>query len=49
MHNMYDGRVKLDPLDNGRYPDMNWKTVYDVLERHRGQQRSEKQGQERDA
>jgi nucleoside-diphosphate-sugar epimerase len=31
MHNMFSGRVKLAPLDNGRYPGMRWTTVRDVL------------------
>ena len=31
MHNMFSGRVKLDPLDNDRYPGIRWATVRDVL------------------
>ncbi len=31
MHNMFSGRVKLAPLDNGRYPGMRWTKVRDVL------------------
>jgi nucleoside-diphosphate-sugar epimerase len=31
MHNMFSGRVKLEPLDNDRYPGMQWTTVRDVL------------------
>jgi nucleoside-diphosphate-sugar epimerase len=31
MHNMFSGRVKLDPLDNDRYSGMQWSTVRDVL------------------
>ena len=31
MHNMFDGRAKLELLDNGRYPGMHWTTVRDVL------------------
>ena len=31
MRNMFDGRAKLEPLDNDRYPSMRWKTVRDVL------------------
>jgi nucleoside-diphosphate-sugar epimerase len=31
MRNMLDGRAKLAPLDNGRYPDMRWTGVRDVL------------------
>jgi len=31
MHNMFSGRVKLDPLDNDRYTGMRWTPVRDVL------------------
>jgi nucleoside-diphosphate-sugar epimerase len=31
MHNMFSGRAKLDPLDNDRYPGMQWTTARDVL------------------
>ncbi len=31
MHNMFDGRAKLEPLDNDRYPKIRWTTVRDVL------------------
>jgi hypothetical protein len=31
MHNMFDGRPKLDPLDNRRYSDLHWTSIYDVL------------------
>lgn len=31
MHNMYDGRAKLDPLDNQRYPDLHWTSIRDLL------------------
>jgi len=31
MHSMFDGRAKLEPLDNDRYPGMRWTTVRDVL------------------
>jgi len=34
MHNMFDGRAKLEPLDNDRYPGMRWTTVRDVLSTH---------------
>jgi uncharacterized protein YbjT (DUF2867 family) len=34
MHNMFAGRVKLDPLDNGRYPELKWTTVKDFLAAH---------------
>ena len=36
MHNMLDGRAKLEPLDNDRYPAIDWTTVRDVLKRHFG-------------
>jgi nucleoside-diphosphate-sugar epimerase len=31
MRNMFDGRAKLEPLDNDRYPGMRWTTARDVL------------------
>lgn len=31
IRNMFDGRAKLRPLDNDRYPDIRWTTVRDVL------------------
>jgi len=31
MRNMLDGRAKLEPLDNGRYPGIHWTTARDVL------------------
>jgi hypothetical protein len=31
MRNMFDGRAKLAPLDNDRYPGIRWTTVRDVL------------------
>jgi nucleoside-diphosphate-sugar epimerase len=31
MHNMFDGRAKLEPLDNDRYPGTRWTTVRDLL------------------
>ncbi len=31
MRDMFDGRAKLEPLDNGRYPGTRWTTVRDVL------------------
>jgi len=36
MRNMLDGRAKLEPLDNDRYPAIHWTTVRDVLKRHFG-------------
>ena len=36
MHNMLEGRAKLEPLDNARYPAIHWTTVRDVLKRHLG-------------
>jgi len=35
MRNMFDGRAKLEPLDNNRYPGIRWTTVRDVLSAHR--------------
>ncbi len=34
MQNMLDGRTKLQPLDNERYPDMHWTTARKVLAAH---------------
>jgi nucleoside-diphosphate-sugar epimerase len=31
MRNMFDGRAKLDPLDNNRYPGIHWTTAREVL------------------
>jgi nucleoside-diphosphate-sugar epimerase len=31
MRNMFDGRAKLEPLDNDRYPGIHWTTARDVL------------------
>ena len=31
MRNMFDGRAKLEPLDNDRYPGLSWATARDVL------------------
>ena len=31
MRNMFDGRAKLQPLDNDRYPAMGWTTAREVL------------------
>jgi nucleoside-diphosphate-sugar epimerase len=31
MRNMFDGRAKLEPLDNDRYPDIRWTSARDVL------------------
>ena len=31
MYNMFDGRAKLEPLDNDRYPGIRWTPVRDVL------------------
>jgi len=31
MRNMFDGRAKLQPLDNDRYPGIRWTTARDVL------------------
>lgn len=32
MHNMFEGKVKLEPLDNERYPDIKWTGVKELLE-----------------
>jgi len=31
MRSMFDGRAKLEPLDNNRYPGMRWTTARDLL------------------
>jgi uncharacterized protein YbjT (DUF2867 family) len=31
MHNMYDGRVKLEPLDNRRYTGLGWTSIRELL------------------
>ena len=31
MRNMFDGRAKLEPIDNDRYPGISWTTVRNVL------------------
>jgi nucleoside-diphosphate-sugar epimerase len=31
MRNMFEGRAKLQPLDNSRYPELSWTKVRDVL------------------
>ena len=36
MRNMFDGRVKLEPLDNDRYPGVRWTTARDVLSARQG-------------
>jgi uncharacterized protein YbjT (DUF2867 family) len=35
MRNMFDGRTKLQPFDNDRYPSFRWATVRDVLSKSR--------------
>jgi nucleoside-diphosphate-sugar epimerase len=35
MHNMFDGRAKLEPLDNDRYPGIRWTSASDVLRARR--------------
>ncbi|MBZ5564930.1 MAG: NmrA family NAD(P)-binding protein [Acidobacteriia bacterium] len=36
MRNMFDGRAKLEPLDNDRYPGIRWTTARDVLSARQG-------------
>lgn len=31
IRDMFDGRAKLEPLDNARYPELSWKSVRDVI------------------
>jgi uncharacterized protein YbjT (DUF2867 family) len=35
LHNMFEGRAKLAPLDNERYPDIRWTRVGDILKQRR--------------
>jgi nucleoside-diphosphate-sugar epimerase len=35
MRNMFDGRAKLDPLNNERYPDIKWTSAKELLVAHR--------------
>ena len=35
MRNMFDGRAKLEPLDNERYPDIKWTSAKELLAAHR--------------
>jgi len=34
MRNIFDGRAKLEPLDNDRYPGIRWMTARDMLSAH---------------
>ena len=36
LHNMFGGCGKLDPVENGRYPDIRWTTARDVIARASG-------------
>ena len=40
IRNMFDGRAKLEPLDNDRYPGMRWTTARDVLLARQGRRPS---------
>ncbi|WP_297623952.1 hypothetical protein [Nocardioides sp.] len=40
---MFDGRIRLDPLDNDRYPELSWTSVRDRLAGHPGS--TDRQGQ----
>jgi uncharacterized protein YbjT (DUF2867 family) len=31
MHNMFSGRAKLEPLDNDRYPEIQWTRIRDLI------------------
>jgi hypothetical protein len=33
MHDMFTGKPKLEPLDNSRYPNIQWTSVQEVLEK----------------
>lgn len=34
LHNMFEGRVKFDRLDNDRYSGIRWTTTREVIEEH---------------
>ncbi|GAB2545636.1 NmrA family NAD(P)-binding protein [Rufibacter soli] len=36
MRDMFAGKVKLEPLDNARYPEIKWTTVQEVLATRKG-------------
>jgi hypothetical protein len=38
MHNMIDPRSKVEKLDNGRYPGMQWTSAKDLLTKNRQEQ-----------
>lgn len=40
MRDMFDGRAKLEPLDNARYPELRWTSIRDVLEDSRTRERA---------
>jgi hypothetical protein len=37
MVNMFSGAGKLEPLDNNRYPNLNWTKVEDFFRQHKNQ------------
>ena len=39
MRDMFSGRGQLSPLDNARYPDLEWTSVRDFLSKHRPDQK----------
>jgi hypothetical protein len=34
FHDMFSGCAKLEPLDNDRYPEIQWTTVREALAEH---------------
>jgi hypothetical protein len=34
MRDMFSGQAKLEPLDNNRYPHIQWTSVQEVLKEH---------------
>jgi len=34
MRDMFSGRGKLEPLDNGRYPELKWTSVREKMSAH---------------
>lgn len=38
LRDQFEGLVKLDPLDNDRYPDVSWTSLRERLVQRYGQQ-----------
>lgn len=42
MRDMYDGRAKLEPLDNARYSGITWTSVREILEGRRDREEQQR-------